>query len=311
MLYSFVGGTDGANPMANLIFDPAGNLYGTTFSGGSSQCKCGTVFRLSFSNGTWRHTVLYTFAGSPSDGGSPLGLAMDAKIHLYGTTESGGNNSCGTVFELTPANGGWTESVLYSFAYSDGCGPSSGVILDKAGNLYGETGAGGRGGGTIFKLSRLAKKWKEVLIYTFDQGLGDPQGGLVFDKTGNLYGSTEFGPQEGGYGTIFKLTHSRGGWTESVLHAFDGDGLYPLSGVILDGIGNVYGTTAEGGSKNLGLVFKLKYKSWNETVLYNFLGNSDGDDPVSLTFGPDGNLYGTASSEFSRFYGGTVFEVEP
>ena len=322
VLYSFMGSTDGANPAANLIFDSAGNLYGTTTAGGSSQCGdgCGTVFRLSLSNGMWRHTVLYSFAGTPSDGSGPVGLAMGAKMQLYGTTGAGGNNSqcssgCGTVFALTPANGGWTETVLYSFAgYPDGDGPSSGVILDKAGNLYGETSAGGKtNGGTVFELSHSAKGWKEVLIYTFIQNQGDPLGGLVFDKTGSLYGATEFGPQEEGYGAIFRLTHSRSGWTESVLHAFGGaDGLYPRSGVILDSIGNVYGTTAEGGSKNLGAVFELKYETWNESVLYSFLGNSEGDDPeASLTFGPNGNLYGTSSSELSRFYGGTVFEVKP
>jgi uncharacterized repeat protein (TIGR03803 family) len=309
---------DGANPMASLVLDAAGNIYGTAFDGGSNGC--GTVFRLTSSNGKWQHSVLYSFAGASSDGCGPLTLAMDAKGNIYGTTTAGGNASecylgCGTVFELTPSNGGWGETVLYSFAgFPDGAGPSSGVILDKLGNLYGETGSGGaQGDGTVFKLSRFGKAWKEVVLYAFSSSQGDPLGGLVFDKTGKLYGATEFGPEEGGVGTVFQLTQSKSGWTAKVLHGFSGsDGRYPRSGVTLDDVGNVYGTTSEGGSKDLGTVFKLEHKTWKETVLYSFVGNTEGDGPeAGVTLGPDGNLYGTSSSELSRFYGGTVFKVVP
>jgi uncharacterized repeat protein (TIGR03803 family) len=309
---------DGANPMADVIVDAAGNVYGTTFNGGSNAC--GTVFRLTPSNGKWQHTVLHSFAGSPSDGCGPLSLTMDAKANIYGTTTGGGDTSecfsgCGTVFELTPLNGMWTETVLYSFAgFPDAESPTSGVVLDASGNLYGETGTGGsRNGGTIFELSPSGNGWKEVLLYTFIQNQGYPLGGLVLDKTGTFYGATEAGPRESGFGTVFSLTHSQSGWTENILYAFSGsDGRYPRSGVTLDDSGNVYGTTAEGGSSNLGVVFKLQQKSWKETVLYNFLGNSEGDDPEdNVTFGPDGNLYGTSSSGLSRFYGGTVFRVKP
>ncbi len=311
-----LGDSDGANPPANVIVDAAGNLYGTALKGGSNQC--GTVFRLTPSHGKWLRTVLHNFAGPPSDGCGPLSLAMDAKANLYGTTQAGGNASqcfCGTVFELTPSNGVWTETVLYSFTgFPDAESPSSGVVLDASANLYGETGAGGsKNGGTIFKLSHSRNGWKEVLLYTFVQNQGDPLGGLVFDSSGRLYGATELGPGESGFGTIFRLTHSHSGWTESVLHSFGGsDGRYPRAGVILDSVGNIYGTTAEGGSKDLGAVFKLESKTWKETVLYNLLGASNGDDPeAGVILGPDGNLYGTSSSELSRTYGGTVFEVIP
>lgn len=317
VIYS-LGYSDGANPLASVILDAAGNLYGTTVNGGSN--RCGTVFRLTPSGGKWLHTVLYSFAGPPSDGCGPLGLAIDAKGNLYGTTQAGGNTSncfsgCGAVFELTPSNGVWAETVLYSFAgFPDAESPSSGVVLDAAANLYGESFAGGsNNGGTIFKLSHSRNGWKEVLLYTFIQNEGGPLGGVVFDNSGKLYGATESGPGETGFGTIFRLAHSRTGWTESILHSFGGsDGRYPRAGVILDSVGNIYGTTSEGGTQDLGAVFKLENKTWSDTVLYNFLGGSDGDGPeAGVTLGPDGNLYGTSSSELSRFYGGTVFEVIP
>jgi uncharacterized repeat protein (TIGR03803 family) len=268
VLHSFHGAPDGAQPFAGLIMDTAGNLYGTTLSGGTGtilDCGdgCGTVFKLDLS-GT--ETVLYSFKGSP-DGSNPnAGLIMDAAGNLYGTTSTGGGacspSGCGTVFKLDPSG---TESVLYSFQDSpDGALPFAGLIMDAAGNLYGTTDSGGDqcsvlnfGCGTVFKLDASGS---ESLLYSFQgpfDGAG-PYAGLIMDTASNLYGTTVAGGSGGG-GTVFKLAPSG---NESVHHSFSWapDGALPFAGLIMDAAGNLYGTAAEGGSSAgncCGTVFKL------------------------------------------------------
>src|ERR1017187_5215686 len=209
-------GTDGTTPLAGLIFDAAGNLYGTTQAGGTLLFR-GTVFELTpAAGGTWTEQVLHSF-GNGMDGSKPsAGLIFDAAGNLYGTTSQGGTGSncvtgCGTVFELTPAaGGGWTETVLHSFDLNgtDGSQPFAGLIFDAAGNLYGTTYGGGTYTyGTVFELTPTAGgSWTETVLHNFGNGTdgSTPFAGLIFDAAGNLYGTTEQGGTDN-YGTVFEL----------------------------------------------------------------------------------------------------------
>jgi uncharacterized repeat protein (TIGR03803 family) len=326
VLYSFAGSNgDGANPGAGLVFDSKGNLYGTTQSGGSNTCNdefpCGTVFELARSKkGAWVETVIHDFDGT--DGFEPMGgLVFDREGVLYGTTQYGGAYDTGTVFELFPDIGGWTESVLYSF---DGGYAQSSLILDKDGNLYGTT-LYGTAQGSVFELTHSSSGWTETTLYTFTGNDGEfPKAGLVFDKEGALYGTTEAG---GLYdaGIVFKLTPgSRGVWTETVLHNFvgvNGDGAYPESNLIFDSSGNLYGTTTVGGidgggcgGLGCGIAFELtptQGGEWKERVLHRFTGELDGGQPYAgFILDTVGNLYSTTSSGGVAAQG-TVFEITP
>lgn len=173
----------------------------------------------------------------------------DATGNLYGTTQEGGAHASGTVFELTPSQGGWTETVLYSFA--ENYYPEAGLLIDRAGNLYGTTEGGGTSnGGTVFELTPQAGGgWKETLLHSFAGGDGsNPCAGLILDAAGDLYGTTQGGGTHS-YGTVFELIPAGGGkWTEKVLYNFTGPrGAYPYAGLILDAAGNLYGTTFAGG----------------------------------------------------------------
>lgn len=334
VLYGFTGGADGGFPQAGLIFDAAGNLYGTTETGGGSDN--GTVFELSpAQGGGWTESVLYSFAGG-SDGSNPVGgVIFDAAGNLYGTTTGGGANGIGTVFELSPvAGGGWTEAVLHSFNGNDGVAPSAGLVFDAAGNLYGTTASGGKPLflGVVFELSPGAHgKWKEKILLELGKHPdgGGPRASLIFDSAGNLYGTAS-----GGYevaGSVFMLTpRSNGTWKETILHGFTGksDGGSPLGPVVLDSQGNVYGTTNEGGyitgtypcAFGCGTVFELSRGAkgkWKEAVLYKFKGHEDGDEPAAgLAFDSAGNLYGTTDLGGGngcsfQFGCGTAFELQP
>ena len=258
VIYRFVGGSDGAQPgYGNLVFDQAGNIYGTTSSGGVSG---GTVFELTPSNGGWTESVLHSFTGG-SDGAIPWGgLVLDKAGNLYGTTYKGGggcsNGGCGTVFELTPSGSGWTEKVLYSFqGGSDGGFPYAGLVFDQSGNLYGATLYDGSGqGGTVFELTPSNGGWTFNLLYSLSSFQG-PYNSLVFDAVGNLYGTAA---QDDGAGLVFELTPGSGGWTYTTLHNFtDGyDGGLPLGSPLVDASGNVYGTALNGGTDSVGTVWE-------------------------------------------------------
>jgi uncharacterized repeat protein (TIGR03803 family) len=263
VLYRFAG-YDGKFPYGDLIFDDAGNLYGTTYGGGSYGN--GTVFKLTHSGGSWTESVLHSFYGG-TDGATPeSGLVFDKAGNLYGTTYAGGysgcssNYGCGTVFQLTPAGDGWTESIIYYFqGKPDGDAPYAGLIFDGSGNLYGVASADGpKGGGTVFQLVPSNGGWTFNLLYALTGNSGSstpnpgPRGSLVMDAAGNLYGVTI---QDGGKntGTAFELTPSNGGWAYSQLYLFckNGapcpDGAWPWAGMILDGKGNLFGTAIAGG----------------------------------------------------------------
>ncbi|MGA2904008.1 MAG: choice-of-anchor tandem repeat GloVer-containing protein [Candidatus Korobacteraceae bacterium] len=214
----------------------------------------------------WNEKVLHSFNNNGVDGAEPYaGLIFDAAGNLYGTTGNGGVNAGGTVLELTPAGGGnWAETVLYSFCSqtncTDGANPSASLIFDAAGNLYSTTDAGGTyGDGTVFELTPTAGGgWTEQVLHSFNNNGTDgayPYAGLIFDATGNLYGTTLNGGTyqcvDEGCGTVFELTPTAGGgWTEQVLHNFGNgtDGFWPYAGLILDAAGNLYGTTQLGGT---------------------------------------------------------------
>jgi uncharacterized repeat protein (TIGR03803 family) len=266
LLYSFTGGSDGANPWAGLIFDAGGNLYGTTYAGGASGD--GTVFKLTpNSDGTWTESVLHSFTGG-QDGSTPyLGnLTFDTTGNLYGSTVYGGGFGSGVVYRLTPnSDGTWTESVLHSFTGGqDGGFPCGTLIFDSAGRLYGNASNGSHGVGNVFKLTLGEKgKWHEHVLYMF-QGNQDgayPNGGVVFDTAGNLYGTTAAGINtHGGIGQLFKLVPRRGVWKKYVPHYFEGpprDGADSTAPVVFDAAGNLYGTAADGWNSGCcGVVFE-------------------------------------------------------
>jgi uncharacterized repeat protein (TIGR03803 family) len=315
-LHRFTRGADGAYPTAGPLFDQAGNLYGTTAYGGNqSGCAsgtCGVVFKLTASsNGGWKESVLYAFCPQSicTDGSNPLsGVIFDAAGNLYGTSYTGGGHYSGTVFELIPkTGGGWTESVLYSFTGFDGGGdggnPYGGLIFDSSGNLYGTTsGYGKYNEGTVFKLTpHSGGGWTETVLYDFTGGNegGGPYAGVISDAQGNLYGTT-VGGGKGAVGVVFRLSPSKKGvWQISVLHSFTGgrDGGNPYAGsLIMDAAGSLYGTTSAGGAYRYGTVFKLTQSGgkWKESVLHSFANGRDGAVPYSgLVFDSVGNLYGT------------------
>jgi len=321
ILYGFTGKADGGEPYGGLVRDAAGNLYGTTDSGGNSGCGgdgCGVVFKLDTSG---NETVLYQFSGG-SDGGSPNGdLVLDQAGNLYGTAYWGPYGYGGVVFKVD-TNG--NEAVLHEFnGLPDGEFPVAGVFRDNQGNLYGTTDAGGGGPcfggcGTVFKVSKAGK---ETILYRF---LESPDGafpiaGLVPGTSGNFYGTTYNGGHPGctdigpGCGTVFVVN---GSGREKVLYGFRGkkkEGL-PFGGLVRDAAGNLYGTNEGdllfGKATFYGSVFKLDTKG-KETVLHRFTGGNDGCAPrASLTLDSAGNLYGTASG-CGAYGNGAVFKIAP
>ncbi len=284
-----------------------GNLYGTAANGGANGY--GVVFELSPAGASWTETTLYSFAND-GDGANPAnGLIMDPAGNLYGTTQAGGDGNYGTVFELSPSGGGWTEQVIDIFATG-----FAGLSMDAAGNLFGVTPC------CVFELSPNGNGgWNKAFIHSFagppKDGEG-PESAPVPDQAGNLYGTTWDGGHDD-WGTVYKLTPSKkkGKWTEEILHYFKGgkDGAMPWAGVVLDAAGNIYGTTTYFGKSGSGTVFELAPGRRG----YKVLCDVDGINPFgSLILDSAGNLYGTT------YYGGLkggcggpgcglVFEVTP
>lgn len=256
-VHQFGTGTDGIQPTGGVIFDSAGNMYGTTFHGGATGN--GTVWEATRSGQNWTESVIYNFAGG-GDGGNPVaGVIMDANGNLYGTTYDGGTFGFGTVYQLTRSGSNWTKSILYIFQNgTDGRAPSGGLVFDNAGNLYGTTSFGGsNGGGTVYELTAAGGVWNFTTLVSFS-GTAGPYNNLTLDSAGNLYGTT-YRDGVSGAGSVFKLTQSGGIWFFSDLHDFTGgsDGGFVTGGVAVDSNGNVFGTTQSGGSSNQGVIFEI------------------------------------------------------
>ena len=268
VVYTFRGGQDGFLPQTAVGFDASGNLYGTADLGGSKQV--GTIFELSPNgSGGWTYNRIHSFTNG-KDGGRPVaGFLVDSKGDLFVTTTQGGNlkagckaSGCGALFEMSPnGSGGWIPHVLHDFTgHQDGAIPV-GISMDANGNLFGVAQNGGNdtlctnlgefpGCGVVYEVMATSGGWKGQVIYTFT-GQADganPDAALAFDATGNVYGTSNKGYANSG--AVFKLSQTAGIWTEQTLYGFTGglDGGEPdQNGVILDGSGNVFGTTQEGG----------------------------------------------------------------
>jgi len=318
VLYNFSGGSDGSQPWGGLIFDRAGNLYGTTFEGGASNA--GTVYELTpGTGGSWTETVVYSFAGGADGSGPQSDLNFQAG-NLFGTTTGGGSPGTGIVFELVPGkNGVWTETVLHRFMSSEGISPRAAVVFDKDGSLYGTLANGGTSGaGAVFQLKPAnGGTWNEETIYQFTGG-NDGYGPLcrLVLFHGKLYGTTVIGGGSG-VGTAFELRppgDHHGPWTLNVLHTFacGSDGCYPWAGLVLDWKGTFYGTTQFGGlPSNGGTVFALKEEGgiWFEGVVSSFKLSPEQLAAGGVLLGKGGTLYGTTIG--SGMNAGAVFEIQP
>jgi uncharacterized repeat protein (TIGR03803 family) len=264
-----------------------------------------------------RGRVLYALSPYPNCGDSLTPLTADKHGNLYGTTLSGGGANEGCVFELSPSEGGWQETTLYSFSGVDGNGPRGGLTLDGLGNLYGTTDEGGTyNRGVAFELSPASDgSWTETVLHNFGGGndAAEPEGNLIFDPYGNLYGTTTGGGAYGNYGTVFKLTPSSTGWIETVLHSFQGGingpgPIDPVGGLVMDREGRLFGVASFGGEYGGGAVFELSPSegtTFAERVIHNF--KADGSNPNSLAMDKNGNLYVT--TEFGGLGFGTVIEL--
>ncbi len=328
VLHSFADGDDGAIPLAGLIMDTAGNLYGTASGGGKTNdsCEtygCGVAFRLVPSGTGWILRPLYVFQGgfeSGPDGSNPEArMVFGADGVLYGTTAYGGeyhcnNSSCGTVFKLSPpatacksALCPWDETVVYRFLGNPHAGNPNGgpLVFDQQGNLYGAANWGPTGYGTVYELSNNGGTWSETDIFSPDYS----SSGLVADNAGNLYG-TNGGGFEGG-GGVYQLVHSGSGWHVNQLFGitnYQTQGADTYGGVVLDSAGNIYASTAGEGPSGGGTIFELSAGAWNFNLLYGLSGN--GGPEESLSMDSVGNLYGTTYADGAYGYG-SVFELTP
>ncbi|MGD0190352.1 MAG: choice-of-anchor tandem repeat GloVer-containing protein [Rhizomicrobium sp.] len=345
-IHSF-SGADGSYPGTGGLLLQSGNLYGTTYYGGATNF--GLVFELSppaQGQSRWRIRTLHSFKGA-GDGANPnAGVTMDPKGNLYGVAFAGGKANLGTVYELVPpapGKTGWTEKTLHSFAGgSDGSFPYAGLVLDGNGNLYGTTEAGGgsdacndnyspgAGCGTVFMLSPPAdghQRWTETILHSFQSGDDgrNPIGGLIFDISGNLIGTTQFGGNgaqgcDGDYGPgcglafKFQPPSRRGAeWTETILHVFTfaNDGAFPNSGLIADGdTGSFYGTGPHGGPGGFGTAYEM-FETGDVTLLNDFAGGASGSTPFGgLAISGNGTLYGTTFESTPGSFG-TVYSISP
>ena len=303
-------GSDGATPYGGPVLDKLGNLYGATYLGGTFGG--GSVYRLS-PNGSWTYTSLYSFKNIPDGSGPGFGtLVIGADRALFGTTEGGGY--FGTAYAICDCPK--REIQLHSFGMgTDGAQPIGGLVLDSKGNLYGTTSEfGANGYGNVFELSRSGKTVKETILYSFTGGTDpiNPAAGVTLDSKGNIFGTASLGGADG-LGAVYELTPSASGWTETILHNFQGqsDGANPVGGVVIDKVGNLYGTTFDGGINGGGTVYELSPSSsgWTFTTIYSLVGGYSG--PYNkLTLDGKGNIYGFTNSAGANGLG-SIFKLSP
>lgn len=327
VIYTFLGVAGDGGPTGSLVMDSVGNLYGT------ANAYDGEIFELS-PNGTggWTETVLCTI--SQNDGLSVSPVVMDGAGNLYGTVAYGpGYNGAGFVFkEERSADGGWQFQALFEFGVGDGAQPWGGVIVDGSGNLYGTTALGGtstncaNGCGVLYELTESNDGlWNEDVIQQFTGANGsDPQGSLMMDAGGNLYGTTQTGGSKG-FGVVFELTKTGSGWKSSTLRTFtdeSGDGAVPNTALVMMD-GNLYGTTGSGGggrslcggwgAQGCGEAFELSPSGsrWRKATLHNFTGRSDGEYPQGLIVDTNGNAFGMTHTGDPALNNDVIFELTP
>jgi uncharacterized repeat protein (TIGR03803 family) len=320
VIHSFTGENDGGNPRAGLMTDSQGNLYGTAFSGGAYGQ--GLVYKLRDSSG-WILTPVHSFL--PYDvGASPDWITFAPDGTIFGATYHSYVHDTGTVFHLRPSANTcrsvlceWLNSTLYQFQdVPDGANPEGSLVLDQRGNLYGSTYYGGHSGqacGTIYELSPSSGGgWTEAVLYRFSCGSdGSVPNGVILGPDGSLYGTTIYGGINNG-GVVFRFTPSGSGGTMQTIYTFQNnpDGFNPAGGLIFDGAGNIYGTTAAGGMNSGGTVFELVPSNgvWTKTILFNFAGLDECGPYNSLSFDSSGNIYGTTYCD-DPYTAGTVFKL--
>ena len=307
VLYSFTGGADGGEPYKGVTLGRDGNLYGTAVTGGSGNCEggCGVVYKLTNSGGTWTQTVIHAFTGGDDGSGPGARVTVDAGGNVYGMAPTGGVYGLGTIYKIHRVGGAWTLRVIHTFTGGDdGATGSAGRMILRRGRLYGAATVGGaHGSGVIFELSpRAVGEWDFRPIYAF-KGQPDgsfPYGALLFGSAGRIYGTTYYGG-DNGIGAVYELSQQRlGDWQERVIYSFQAgtDGNSPISNLVRDAAGNLYGTTSEGGLGS-GTIFKLSPiggGQWTETVVHAFQGPPDGAFPYN----------GMVVDRFGNFYGATV-----
>jgi uncharacterized repeat protein (TIGR03803 family) len=344
VIYSFSGSPFGELPGGSPIVDSVGRLYGTTERGGTSNAcgsGCGTIFRLSQTHGRWNETTLWSF--DLTNGAYPSYPLADSAGNLYGATDVGGN--LGVAYGLFHRARGLQFQVLHNFQGGyDGAQPRSNLIVGAHGNLYGTTVAGGTGGsgggGAVYELIPSGTNWAEKILYRFSpySNGANPQAGLIFGRRGSLYGTTTYGGNNAcpsGCGVVFTLAPAgKGGWTESVVHTFNGnDGCYSVAGLVADRAGNLFGSTGEGGiggcflaratkaasggcPNGCGTLFELRHGArgrWSFAVLHYFTLSSGGGPSGNMVFDAAGNLYGTTVIGGNACQGacGVVFKLSP
>lgn len=308
LLHTFSGVIDGGQPLDGVIIDPSGNLYGTTSTGRPSY---GAVYELKQHNGHFTFNILHGF--NENEGYSPAGRPFRAQDGtLYGTTQYGGPSNAGTFYHLTPPPTfprtplySWNETILYEFTSNIGGFPTGDLAFDQQGNAYGTTtidGGIGTSGGSVYELIRDGDDWTPSRLYAFTGGLdgSNPQGGVVFDLSGNLWGTTPSGGQYQ-YGTVFELVPNGSGWTENTIHQFNPttDGGAPTAGLILDAEGNLYGDTKCCGTGGSGTAFEITDPGLSFELLFSFdfpgLDSPNCGPWRKLTMDTQGNLYGTTA----------------
>ena len=312
VLYSFTGGADGGEPYKGGTLDHEGNLYGTAVTGGSGNCEggCGVVYKLSNTGGTWTQTVIHAFTGGNDGSGPGARVTVDGARNIYGMAPTGGAYGLGTIYKIhqTP-NQTWTFGVIHAFTGgTDGATGSAGRMILRGGRLYGAATVGGRyGSGVVFELNAGGFGKRDLkTLYSF-RGQPDgsfPYGALLIDRSGYIYGTTYYGGANG-IGAVYKLSPTAaprlfGEWTEEVIYSFQegADGNSPISNLVFDKTGNLYGTTSEGGFGS-GTIFKLSPVgggNWTETVVHAFAGPPDGGFSYN----------GMVVDVFGNFYGATV-----
>ena len=320
VLHNFTGQGDGSDPYSGVTLDQQGRIYGTTYDGGTHQY--GVVYRLVREGQGWVFSPLYSFGSQANDGQNPIArVVFGPDGLLYGTTSEGGTEGYGTVFSLQPPPTAckavlcpWIETVIHNFTFDDGVDPGYGdLTFDQAGNIYGTTFNSSGGGGVVFKLTRSGSGWTESVLWHFTGGSDGsyPVSGVILDNAGNLYGTTSSDGSRGS-GTVYKLSPTQSGWTETTLYSFDSSECCGDGGLTWDTHGNLFGISGipPGKGEVHAMVYELTSQNGSWTLTWRHDFGSQNEGPIaSPTFDSHGNLYGPLPDGSSGF--GLIFRLTP